>query len=508
MRASSAHSRDEKWGESSKAGKKDNSQTESYISTFVSDCCTFSRTAWMACIRPRAFFAKMAANDAQDEFRRLYSRSWALFLAVLSLLTLAEYALQALGRAYISEYHFVHVPDAVAVVARAPFISNVVDNTIPCCLVLITLSISCWLVWLVTSAVAGSQRIGSRREFTNILGRVTYVVAANSLILVPLLVLIFLFQARNPSGALRALPLTTLIVMLLLLNACRGLSYCVPIPGNRPWLRWLSRWIGTPIAVVLAGVGLSTIYMLLARTDLFRDPLKEARIANNEYEALENIWTLKNGIIVTALQEGSLPAQTIEFSAGLNTHHYLVRYKPRGYGDFSLVGIPQAYGAPDSGRRSFFLDCTGGVIRGIDPGHQESFETSLVSPDSPIIASENDYYSQSKYKSATVVSLREGQKAFANPGEMLFVGSAVVRLVAMEADNAAKACASEATRGFDADEARTRIRGLANSAMRDLQRLQDAAQKAHFTSASEFPRFQQYIGAKVALVNSSCSETE
>src|SRR2546425_8782484 len=110
----------------------------------------------------------------------------------------------------------------------------------------------------------------------------------------------------------------------------------------------------------------------------------------------------------------------VPFGVGGETYDYVFRVIPREFGEFSIVGVSEKYGDAGSGRRSFFLDCVGGVIRGVDPEHQESVQTSIVSSESPSVASENDHFQpvpEHMNKKPVNVLLVRGRRSFAHDEE-------------------------------------------------------------------------------------------
>lgn len=447
-------------------------------------------------------------RESKETFYGRYTRPWHFFFSTVGfLLPLAGWAIQEYGRTYAAEYHFVHLPGSLGSIARLPLISNVLDILIPSSLILSADAIVFWLVSWVPFTLSPAQLRGvSRPSFSRVSDKVGYVTAAAFLVMAPIFFAVFLFQSRNPSWALHLRLFTDVLIMGLFLYMCTVLSHCVPCPSEAKWTRRFSSWL----AILTASVLLMGCYSLLARTGLFRSPIKEATIMNNELLVMGNMWVLKDRLIKTSNQTGVPPSASIEkIEVDGESYDYVFRVIPREFGEFSIVGISEKYGDAGSGRRSFFLDCVGGVIRGIDPEHQESVQDSIVSSESLAVASENDYFPSvlgHMNKDAVPVQLVRGRKTFAHDEEISFFASTLVRRVAYEADMTACACVSNGSFPPQAvTDMKSRVHQLASLTGKDLTRLQLASKDADFRRESDFVKLKAYVESKVSDVENRCA---
>jgi hypothetical protein len=473
----------------------------------ANDSRKYLRTAPAVYLRPSALFARMG-REREKEFYARYSKPLPFFFSTVTFLVpLIAWAIQEYGRSYADEYHFLHLPSSLGSFARNPVVSNVLDILVPSCLILAIDIVVFWLVSLTTFTLTRASLRSAFPTLRRISDRLSYVTAANSLVMAPIFFGVLLFQTRTPSQALRLSPFTDVLIAGLLLNAFRGLSHCVLSPSGAKWTRRLS----SCLAILMALASLVVCYSVLEKTGLFRSPVREATIIDNERFVMANMWQLKNSLIETSNQTGVPPPAAIEarFGVGGETYDYVFRVIPREFGEFSIVGVSEKYGDAGSGRRSFFLDCVGGVIRGVDPEHQESVHTSIVSSESPSVASENDYFrplpAHMNQEPVSVLLVR-GRRSFAHDEELSFFASTLVRRVAYEADMAVRTCIRSGSLPPQAImEMKARVRQLAHLATEDLTRLHLASKNAGFRRESDFTKLKANVDSKVNEVDNSCA---
>jgi hypothetical protein len=283
--------------------------------------------------------------------------------------------------------------------------------------------------------------------------------------------------------------------------------YCPPpLAGASRMVRILS----TAAVLLVGGAVHVSLLVLMEQGGVVRTPWKEADMAITETAAIQKMWIIKNlavnGTTTTGMVPSisQIPAQTASYykTLGLPLPKGLADFSGEtiGYkyevvnednGEFSIVAVARNYGETGSGRRSFLLPCTGGDIRGIDPEKQDSPDTTLVSRDSPIVASENEHFPPNPgymNKEPVLIRLSHGTKKLVNILEVKLVAYLLTRSIADRINVFAGVCVERHPGGAqrslleEIEEEYTR----GESVLHDLEKIESAIESAGFLDEKQY----------------------